>query len=176
MRKITPSSNSLKYRYLKRKLYFQRILNCFLFVTYWFSCNIHLHWRQHRNVTGSERVHFCYHCFSALKSFDFDTKTLFYLLLLCFIGSYLRTYLIIALLLLQFYMNICTGMSLFARFSFNAIWHRRYAIIFGLTRFCMHDPWSRLSCVGRWQRVTSLSRHQWRLWIDYVSTIITRLI
>lgn len=152
MRKITPSSNSLKYCYPKRKLYFQHILNCILFV-YWFSCTIHLRWIQHRNVTGSERVPFCYYCFSALKSFDFDTKTLFCLLLVRFIGSCLRMYLIIALLLLQFYMYICTGMSLFtrflfARFSFNAVWHRRYAIIFGLTQFCMHDPWWRLSCVG----------------------------
>jgi len=31
-------------------------------------------------------------------------------------------------------------------FQFNSIWHRRYAIIFGVTLFGIQDPWSHLSC------------------------------
>jgi len=31
--------------------------------------------------------------------------------------------------------------------------------ISSLTRFGIHDPWLLLSCVGGYQKVTSLSRH-----------------
>jgi len=45
---------------------------------------------------------------------------------------------------------------------------RIYAIIFGLTRFGIDDPWPHLSCVGEWKEVTSLSRCQPRVWITLV--------
>jgi hypothetical protein len=36
---------------------------------------------------------------------------------------------------------------------------RMYMKIFSLIQFGIHDPWLLLSCVGGYQKVTSLSRH-----------------
>jgi hypothetical protein len=46
------------------------------------------------------------------------------------------------------------------------------ATIFGLTSTGRDDPWRHMSCVGGWQKVMSLSRHQSCVWIDYVGGII----
>jgi hypothetical protein len=61
-------------------------------------------------------------------------------------------------------------------FCFNVIWHRQYMIIFSLTWFGIHDLWLLLSCVGGYQTVTSLSRHQSHVWIHYNGDIIKRLL
>jgi hypothetical protein len=58
----------------------------------------------------------------------------------------------------------------------NTFLHRRYTIIFGLTRCGVHGPWLLLSCVWSQQKPTSLSRHHWRVWIVYVSGIMMWLI
>jgi len=46
-------------------------------------------------------------------------------------------------------------------------WHRRYALIFGLTRFGINDPWPQLSCVGGQQKVRRCYA------ITYVCALIT---
>ena len=60
-------------------------------------------------------------------------------------------------------------------FWFNKIWHRQYVIIFGLT-WLQHRPRQNLSCVGGWQKVTSLSCHQPCVRTDYNGNIITQII
>ena len=42
------------------------------------------------------------------------------------------------------------------------------SIAFGLTWFCMHDPWPCLSSVWCQQKVRSMSHHHSRAWNDYV--------
>jgi hypothetical protein len=46
-------------------------------------------------------------------------------------------------------------------------------MIFGLTLFGIDDPQAHFSSVGGLQKVTSLSRHQSHVWIEYVYVIIT---
>jgi len=67
---------------------------------------------------------------------------------------------------------------IFAQFRFNATWKftplfRICVMIFGLTLFGIDDPQAHSSSVGGLQKVTSLSRHQSHVWIEYVYVKIT---
>jgi hypothetical protein len=51
-----------------------------------------------------------------------------------------------------------------------------YALVFSLTQFGLDKLWLHFSYVGGWQKVTSLSHHESRVWIEYVGDIIMQLI
>ena len=83
--------------------------------------------------------------------------------------SFLRDFDLIKLENIKQFSNLCSN------FQFSLIWHRQYAIIFGLTQFGIDDPWPHLSCVEGLQKVMSLSHYLSRVWIGYTGDVITLL-
>ena len=64
--------------------------------------------------------------------------------------------------------NLHHFLNLWDNFRFNTVWHWLYMIIFCLTWIDIDKLWLYLSCVRDYQKVTSLSCHQSRVWADYI--------